>query len=157
MKIKILFDGDGEYGYPKGEILEAQQFVNDYIDSLNEVEDADTIAFLNQIDIEKAVDFVAEIWDVDYEWYSVIKEKYHAFVKANGCEPRYADVSVIFEDDKECRIDGYTISLVSNSAEEDDENIFFYCDSVDDLISLTEWGREDFIIIEDSVEFTNVI
>ena len=67
MNIKITFDPDGAYGYPKGEIIDGQQLVNDYIETLNEVEDADTISFLKRIEIEKAVDFVAEMWDLSYD------------------------------------------------------------------------------------------
>ena len=87
-----------------------------------------------------------------------IKEKFDAFVKKNGCEPRYADVSVVFEDDKENIVSGYTIAMVNDEETERlDDLIFFYCDSLSVLISLTEWGIEDFTVIEDSVEFTNVI
>lgn len=67
MKINITFDHDGVYGYPKGEIIDGQQLVNGYIESLNEVEDSDTISFLEQIEIEKAVDFVAKMWDLSYD------------------------------------------------------------------------------------------
>ena len=67
MKIKITFDPDGAYGYPKDGIIDAQELVNDYIEHLNEVEDADTISFLKRIEIEKAVDFVAEMWDLSYD------------------------------------------------------------------------------------------
>lgn len=67
MKIKITFDPDGAYGYPKDGIIDAQELVNDYIENLNEAEDADTISFLKRIEIEKAVDFVAEMWDLSYD------------------------------------------------------------------------------------------
>lgn len=68
MKVKINFDPDGVYGYPKGETIEANQLVEDYIDCLNEVEDADTISFLKSQPIEKAVDFVADMWELDYDF-----------------------------------------------------------------------------------------
>ena len=68
MKIKITFDPDGAYGYPKDEILEAHELVNDYIAGLNEVEDADTLSFLRNTEIEKAVDYIAAIWDLSYEY-----------------------------------------------------------------------------------------
>ena len=68
MKVKINFDPDGAYGYPKGETLEASQLVEDYIDCLNEVEDADTILFLRSQPIERAVDFVADMWKLDYDF-----------------------------------------------------------------------------------------
>ena len=65
MKIKIIFDADGVYG--KGEAMDGQQLVRDYIECLNEVEDASTIAFLKSAETGKAVDFVAELWGLDYE------------------------------------------------------------------------------------------
>lgn len=67
MKIKITFDSDGAYGYPKGTIITGKELVNDYIDCLNEVEDADTINFLKHSEIEKSVDFVAQMWGLSYD------------------------------------------------------------------------------------------
>lgn len=87
-----------------------------------------------------------------------IKEKFDAFVKEHGTPPRYADVSVCFENDKEYIIPGYTIAMVHDEETERlDDYIFFYCDSLKTLISLTDWSGEDFKVIEDSVVFTNVI
>lgn len=67
MKIKITFDPDGCYGYPKDEIIEGKRLVADYIETLNEVEDADTINFLKNSEIDKSVDFVAEMWGLNYD------------------------------------------------------------------------------------------
>lgn len=67
MKIKITFDSDGAYGYPKGTIIDGKDLVNDYIETLNEVEDADTIRFLKNSEIEKSVDFVAQMWGLGYD------------------------------------------------------------------------------------------
>lgn len=67
MKIKITFDSDGAYGYPKGTIIDGKDLVNDYIDSLNEVEDADTITFLRNSEIENSVDFIAQMWGLNYD------------------------------------------------------------------------------------------
>jgi len=67
MKIKITFDYDGVYGYPKGTIIDGKDLVNDYIDCLNEVEDADTITFLRNSEIEKSVDFIAQMWGLNYD------------------------------------------------------------------------------------------
>lgn len=66
MKIKITFDPEGIYA-PEDGIIDAQQLVDDYIECLNEVEDADCIAFLNRSEIGKAVDFVADMWRLDYK------------------------------------------------------------------------------------------
>ena len=66
MKIKILFDPDGDYGYGK-RVVDAEQVVSDYIDSLNPVEEKDTISELKEMSIEKAIDFVADMWRLDYE------------------------------------------------------------------------------------------
>ena len=67
MKIKITFDPDSCYDYQKDGIIDGEQLVNDYIDTLNEVENADTISFVKSIEIEKAVEFVAEAWRLSYE------------------------------------------------------------------------------------------
>ena len=86
-----------------------------------------------------------------------IKEKYDEFVAQNGCEPRYAEVSIVFNDDKK-REDNYIISMVKDEETERlDEWIFYYCDSVKEIESLTENGCEDFTVIPDSVEFLNKI
>ena len=73
MKIKITFDKDGVYGYPNGGIISPYKLLSDYIDCLNKAEDADTIAFLKQQPIEKAVEFVAEMWGIDYEFVPLTK------------------------------------------------------------------------------------
>lgn len=67
MKVEILHDTDGGYGYPKNTIIDAEQLVDDYINCLNKVEDADTIFYLLSLRTEYAVDFVAEMWQLDYE------------------------------------------------------------------------------------------
>lgn len=67
-KIKILGDTDGAYGYPVGVILPTKELIEDYINCLNEVEDADTIIFLKDSKEEIAVDFIADLWGLDYEY-----------------------------------------------------------------------------------------
>lgn len=74
MIIKITFDPDGAYGYPKNEIINGKQLVNDYIDTLNEVEDADTINFIHRSEIEKSVDFIAKAWNLSYDVVFDIQE-----------------------------------------------------------------------------------
>jgi len=85
-----------------------------------------------------------------------IREKYDAFVKENGCYPRYAEVSIIWADDKS-RNNGFIIALVNDEETERlDDYIFYYCYSLDDLIAVTkENGCMDFIVIENSIRFTN--
>ena len=107
-----------------------------------------------------AIETAEENDDDEFEpdWFNLsIREKYDAFVKEHGCEPRYAEVSVIFTDDKS-RVDGYIIAMVQDEeTERMDECIFFYCDSVDDVEGLTKKGCEDFTVIPESVEFLNHI
>ena len=79
MKIKITFSPDGAYGYPKDGIIDAKELVNDYIEHLNEVEDTDTISFLKRQPIEKSVDFVAEMWRLDYDIVPLAKIRRCAF------------------------------------------------------------------------------
>lgn len=67
-KIKIIHDMDGENGYPVGTILTSQELIEDYTDCLNEVEDADTIHFLQSSKTEITIDFIADLWGLEYEY-----------------------------------------------------------------------------------------
>ena len=64
MKIKILFDPEGAYGYPKNEIIEADKLIEDYIDCQDEY----MVDYIKSVDTCKAVDFIAEAWGLDYEF-----------------------------------------------------------------------------------------
>lgn len=72
-----------------------------------------------------------------------IKQMYANFMAENNAEPRYAGVTIQFLDDGSLL--DVTIKLNSSVGEDDDE-IFYYCDSLSDLLSLTEQGVEDFAI-----------
>lgn len=86
---------------------------------------------------------------------NTIKDRYNRFIEEYGHEPEYAYASIIWLDTKE-REDFYCFRM-SSTIDEHDDSIFYYCDSVSDLESLAETGIEDFIIIPDSVEFTDII
>lgn len=67
MEIRILHDPDGAYGYPKGDIITGEQFVNDYINYLLGNGESDKAGLLRLMHIRKAIDYVADKWDIDYE------------------------------------------------------------------------------------------
>ena len=68
MKIRITFDPDSAYGYPKNIVMCGKQLVNDYISNLNKLKDADIISMLTHANTEKAVDYVAQQWSLEYEF-----------------------------------------------------------------------------------------
>ena len=72
-----------------------------------------------------------------------INQMYADFMAENNVEPRYAGVTIQFLDDG--TLLDVTIKLYS-SVGADDDDIFYYCDSLNDLLSLTEQGVEDFVI-----------
>lgn len=72
-----------------------------------------------------------------------IEQMYANFMAENNAEPRYAGVTIQFLDDGSLL--DVTIKLYGNVGADDDE-IFYYCDSLCDLLSLTEQGVEDFVI-----------
>ncbi|MFR9546006.1 MAG: hypothetical protein SNJ29_10570 [Rikenellaceae bacterium] len=79
-----------------------------------------------------------------------INKMFADYVSANGHEPRYAMCSIKYLDDNttlDC-----TISLCNTI---NDDNAFFYCNSLNDLISLTDAGCEEFIVT-DCIEFFNL-
>lgn len=74
-----------------------------------------------------------------------IDDRFQEFAKREGKEPHYATCRIVWKDTN----DHYDvkIQLSADSNPEVDDDIFFYCDSVTALKSLTESGVEDFIVI----------
>lgn len=50
-----------------GRTMEVKELVNDYIDCLNDVEDAETITFLQTVDENTALKFIKDMWGLKYE------------------------------------------------------------------------------------------
>ena len=73
-----------------------------------------------------------------------IQQKFDAFVKRNGSEPRCVSCEIVGKDTNDYY--DVKIQLSSDTGEEDD--IFFYCNSLNELKSLTTFGVEDFIVTE---------
>lgn len=73
-----------------------------------------------------------------------IQKEFDEFVKNNGKEPHYANCEIVWKD-----TDGsqeVKIQLSGDTGEDDD--IFFYCQSLNGLKSLATFGCEDFIVTE---------
>lgn len=66
VKIKILGDADGGYGYPVGKILSVEELFNGFRES----DDCDDklYGYLCGIPIPHAVDMIAEKWGLDYKF-----------------------------------------------------------------------------------------
>jgi len=75
-----------------------------------------------------------------------MEELFTLFCNENGHEPRYANCKIAWKDD------GNTLDVVfllnPDVVEEEDDRIFFYCNSINDLESLAEKSGEDFTITE---------
>ena len=86
---------------------------------------------------------------MNQELKNKIDTLFNEYVKNNKCEPQYAQCSIKYLDNGvefDCNI--------SLSADDggDDDNAFFYCDSLNDLKSLTNEESGEFIIV-DCIEF----
>lgn len=105
------------------------------------------------VDVSRTLTGYVGYLDGDLEPQAMtIRQKFDEYVSHRIFEPRYAQVSVVWKDDKR-REDRLVISLTDYHEDEDD-HIFYYCGSVGDLESLTdEDGMQDFFVIADSVEF----
>ncbi|GKG72462.1 hypothetical protein CE91St1_16050 [Parabacteroides goldsteinii] len=66
------------------------------------------------------------------------------FYCEQGREPHYADCTIRWCDTLET--EEVRIALAMDSDNEKDDEIFFYCDSLENLKSLADKGKEDFII-----------
>lgn len=74
-----------------------------------------------------------------------IKEKHQVFYEKNRMEPQYANCRVAWKDNRDCCDVKIMLSSDTGLNEED---IFFYCDSLDGLQSLAGYGKADFIVTE---------
>ena len=66
VKIKILGDADGDYGYPIGTILSVGELFKDFRES-GDCDDK-LYDYLCRIPIPHAVDMIAEKWVLDYKF-----------------------------------------------------------------------------------------
>lgn len=80
--------------------------------------------------------------DVD-EVKNEMVEKYRTFVQSNGFEPQYADCRIAWKDTRDtCDV------RIMLSAGIDSDDIFYNCSSLNGLLSLAEYGNEDFLVTE---------
>lgn len=76
-----------------------------------------------------------------------IEQSYETYVQENGKNPSVARVQIQWKDDgNTCEVNIYIDGC--GTLEGTDDDIFYYCDSVEDLISLSEDGVEDFIVTD---------
>ena len=78
---------------------------------------------------------------------SELCSKFTKFIQQQGNEPNYANCQVIFNDSQEkCEV---TIKLSCDATPDEDDNIFYYCNGINDLCTLTVNNNgEDFRIID---------
>ena len=80
-------------------------------------------------------------WKKPDEVKKEISEHYLNFYSKQVIEPHYADCIIRWYDTLET--EEARIALAMDSNNEKDDEIFFYCDSINDLKSLTNKGKED--------------
>lgn len=73
-----------------------------------------------------------------------IQHKFDAFVNENGKEPHYAKCHIVWKDTN----DHYDVKIQLSGDTDEDDDMFFYCQSLNGLKSLAAFGVEDFIITE---------
>ena len=81
-----------------------------------------------------------------------ILQKYREFTGTYNTEPQLALCRIIWKDSLE---DTEVTIALEHIPEELDNTIFFYCDSLSDFMAMTEYGCEDFIVME-CIEFTSL-
>nr|DAY86326.1 MAG TPA: MqsA [Caudoviricetes sp.] len=73
-----------------------------------------------------------------------MQKKFDEFVKNNGKEPHYANCHIVWKDTN----DNYDVKIQLSGDTGEDDDIFFYCNSLDGLKSLAIYDCEDFIVTE---------
>ena len=92
--------------------------------------------------------------DISERLKASIDKEYQSFKTINKSEPLFAGCNVRYSDEESSF--PATIKLSSDVDDEEDDSVFFYCDSIEDLKSLTTKGAEDFTITE-FITFTNAL
>lgn len=73
-----------------------------------------------------------------------IRDMYNAFVKEHGHAPHYVDGRIQFRD---VSCEGDVTFKLSLDEDVDDDEIFYYCDGIDDLIFLLDDPMEEFVLL----------
>ena len=77
-----------------------------------------------------------------------IDKLYADFCAAHGKEPLYAQCSIVWKGEKFVVPTPAIIKLSTDADDATDDKVFYYCNSIGQLKSLTEFGSEDFVIAE---------
>jgi len=85
-------------------------------------------------------------WKKPDEIRKEISGCYLKFYSEQGREPHYADCIIRWNDTLET--EEVRIALAMDADNENDDDIFFYCNTLEDLKSLVDKGKEDFTIAE---------
>ena len=83
-------------------------------------------------------------WKKPDEVRKEIGSHYLKFYTEKGCEPHYADCVIRWNDTLET--EEARIALAMDADTEKDDEIFFYCDSLNDMKSMADKGREGKIV-----------
>lgn len=85
-------------------------------------------------------------WKKPDEVRKEIGNRYLKYYSETGHEPHYADCVIRWNDTLETTEVRIAVSMDSDT--EKDDEIFYYCDSLNDLKALADKGGEDFIVAE---------
>lgn len=75
-----------------------------------------------------------------------IDSMFFEFVKKNGEEPEYVECQIVWKDTGDDQRTTIKLSLSIN--DDDNDNVFYYCNGIESLKSLVEYGVGEFIVID---------
>lgn len=64
-KYKIIYDREDIYH--KGEIYDGKELISQFVETCNEIEDADFIGYIQTIDEDEAISQICDLWDMQME------------------------------------------------------------------------------------------
>ncbi len=89
--------------------------------------------------------FGSILTDTD-EVKSEIKKYFRQFMELHVEEPDYAVCDIVWKYSN--KIETVKIKLSTDCNPNGDYDVFFYCNSLSELLSLCEYGKEDFLVTE---------
>lgn len=105
-----------------------------------------------QIRFDKEDEYLSEVDRLNELFKDVDRVKkdidsmFFEFVKKNGKEPEYAECQIVWKDTGDDQRTTIKLSLSIN--DDDNDNVFYYCNGIESLKSLVEYGVGEFIVID---------
>lgn len=76
--------------------------------------------------------------------YNHLDLRFHEFVERTGKEPEYVECQIVWKETGNEQRETIKLSLSIN--DDDNDDVFYYCNGIESFKQLTEYGMGEFIV-----------